>query len=231
MATEFLLLAAAASALGSIWAQCPRISLQLPHSLSLLFSSQGISTPLSDPRLYTSLLSSSLLCFVFLGKDPGWELFLRLFVTYFSTPSLYFQPGRSLLNVYLLHKMGIPVYLLFLFLLFQGSILIVESKGGILWETEEATWESQKIQKRMSYRCPAEDVWWAAYDPGNSLFPHHLSFALNGSFHDVIMYRQMYEYQFWASQVFWHPEVFGFFHPIVFQASFSCPSYLWSFSQ
>lgn len=103
--------------------------------------------------------------------------------------------------------MGTPVYLMFLFFLVQGFILIVGSQRGILWESKEATWECQKIQKRTSHHCPAEDVWWAAPDPGNSSFHHHFSFALSSSFLDVIVQTQIYEYQFWVSQIFWDPEV------------------------
>lgn len=86
-----------------------------------------------------SLLSSSLLCFIFLSKDPEWELFLPIFIIYFSTLLLQFRPGWSSLYIQLLHKMGNLVYLMFLFFLVQGFVLIVGSQRGIIWESKEGT--------------------------------------------------------------------------------------------
>lgn len=86
---------AAASVFECMWAQCP--SLQSPHPLFLLFSSQGISTLLSDTSLQTSLLSSILL-YILWRRNPGSEVFLPIFNFYLSAPSLCFQPVRSSLE-------------------------------------------------------------------------------------------------------------------------------------
>lgn len=82
---------------------CSRVDLSpVPQDLLTATSSSFL-----QPGDFHSVVRSKVAYIPFIQQSA--VLFLPIFLIYFSTPSLHFQPGRSSLYVELLHKMGIPV--------------------------------------------------------------------------------------------------------------------------